>query len=629
MRDPGISGSEVGVRGTKYLGGLVRRSQASGPQRGALTAALAHDGTWRRAGTGCEVFVRSEGCQAILGTSSAVLLRGHAVPRGASSPTDARRIAQEVADHYLEHGELPVDRYEGSFTLAMLDGRARRVLLYRNPVGSSFTYYTLVNGSLLFGSNLAELVAAAHVTPRPNHEVLPAYFLYRFVPGRETLFAGIYRLLPGEQVSFADSGLTREQRCTLADLGRPNTVGADAVDRIEDTMAQVMADGASRWPRAANLLSGGVDSSYIQARWNQTAEREEKTPVSFSVSVDHPRTRADTEYALTAARALGVRHTLVPANRPYASYLIETIAATGEPPNHVMAAYFGHLAREMGRRGRPIGLCGEGADSLFGTGWTDILQRARRMRKVVPSALLRQWLGGLAARLGRRHAHDALELAARVDDIEHALHPINQIGAFTDLPAVRACFGIRAVVRATAYRRALLVRQGVPADPLEQVHACGFLGEAVDSAALWTTLFNRWGGDLFCPFLDSRVIGLALSVERRFRFPPGRPKDLLKRALCRHMPRALVYRNKLGFGQPIFEWLAPGGQLRPWVETIGTHEFVDRAALASALVRPNWFLYSLLCYDIWHKLFIQRSIPIPFENTERTAEETAAALAIP
>ena len=70
----------------------------------------------------------------------------------------------------------------------------------------------------------------------------------------------------------------------------------------------------------------------------------------------------------------------------------------------------------------------------------------------------------------------------------------------------------------------------------------------------------------------------------------------------------LAYRGKLGFGQPIFEWLAPGGQLRPLVEQIGHYDFLAPDLRATALARPGWFLYSLLCFDLWHKLFIDRSL---------------------
>jgi asparagine synthetase B (glutamine-hydrolysing) len=122
-------------------------------------------------------------------------------------------------------------------------------------------------------------------------------------------------------------------------------------------------------------------------------------------------------------------------------------------------------------------------------------------------------------------------------------------------------------------------------------------------------LFNRAGADLVCPFLDSRVLRFVLNLgpEARFRF--RRPKALLKAALVRNGAGALAHRSKLGFGQPIFEWLMPGGQLRPLAESLGSYDFVDRRALQSSLASPNWFLYSLLCFDLWHKLFIERSLP--------------------
>jgi asparagine synthase (glutamine-hydrolysing) len=131
----------------------------------------------------------------------------------------------------------------------------------------------------------------------------------------------------------------------------------------------------------------------------------------------------------------------------------------------------------------------------------------------------------------------------------------------------------------------------------------------METAALWTALFNREGADLRCPFLDSRLLRVAVSLETRRRYPFRQPKGVLKRALARHAPRELAYRRKRGFGQPIFAWLAPGGQLRPYVEAIGDYPFVDRPSLERAKARPNWFLYSLLCYDVWHKLFIDRSLP--------------------
>jgi asparagine synthase (glutamine-hydrolysing) len=105
------------------------------------------------------------------------------------------------------------------------------------------------------------------------------------------------------------------------------------------------------------------------------------------------------------------------------------------------------------------------------------------------------------------------------------------------------------------------------------------------------------------------MLRFALNLPPAVRYPFRRPKELLKRALERVAPREVARRRKLGFGQPIFEWLAPGGQLRPLVERIGAYDFIRPEELERAKAQPSWFLYSLLCYDLWHKMFIDGAPP--------------------
>jgi asparagine synthase (glutamine-hydrolysing) len=592
-----------------YQGGASSRHDRAGgfPTDGSRPPSWSNqNGDWN-------LFLHNRGAGLRLFTwgSLALLLRGYARPHGTTGPLDLDGVAEEIRCRYLERGELAVEGLEGSFTLALLDGAARRVVLYRNLVGTGFTYYHVGAGGFRFGGNLTDLVEAAGEPPRPNAAVLPTFFLYRFVPGRETLFEGYSRLLPGEEVTWDCHGLTRAQRQTFADLVAGEPIGEFALERLGETMRRVLADCKALRPATANLLSGGVDSSYLQAVWNRVAAGDDPLPLSFSVSVDHPRSWGDTDYAITASRALGTRHTLVPADRPYADYLLNCLSTTGEPPNHVQTAYFGHLGRVMAERGFAAGLCGEGADSLFGLGLANRVQNADLLRRLVPGRWLRRGAAAVSSALGCELLGATLRLADRLEEWSDPEHPVNRVASFTDLGSVRACFGDEAVAAAAASRRALLDRYRVPADPLDRLHAVGFLGEAMDSASLWTTLFNRGGADLLCPFLDSRVLRLALNLAPEVRYPFRRPKDLLKKGLARLAPPELATRTKLGFGQPIFDWLAPGGQLRPLAERIASYDFIDRRSLERSLAAPNWFLSSLLCYDLWHKLFIERSLPRP------------------
>jgi asparagine synthase (glutamine-hydrolysing) len=601
---------------TSYLGGAFA-PDSSRPHTPS------ENGLWRWTGLAGELFLRARGdCARVFAWDGLLLLiRGYARTAGSSNPLDLERVAQEVRAEYLEHGSLAVDGLEGSFALALLDGPAGRVVLYRNLVGAGSTYYHATPGGLLFGSNLVDLVEAAGNSPVPNRDALPTFFLYRSVPGRDTLFDGFHRLLPGEQISCDARGLTRVQRHTFAGLrGRP-VAAADALDALEATMTAVVRDCAAHRPGAANLLSGGVDSSYLQVVWNRVGPASEAPP-SVAVCVDHPRTWQDTDYAVTMSEALGTRHTLVAADDGYATYLTDLLATTGEPPNHVQSAYFGHLAREMVGRGYTAGVCGEGADSLFGLGLAGHLTIAAAVRSFVPLRPLRRLGRAVVALAGRDEVADAIRLADSLEDYAHPQHPLNQVAAFTDRDAVAACFGAGAVADAESRRRALVDLIAPNSCLQDRLHATGYLGEAAESASLWATLFNRAGSDFLCPFLDSRVLRLALNLPPAVRYRFRRPKDLLKRALARAVAEPLANRPKLGFGQPIFEWLAPGGQLRPLVERIAAYDFIDHATLQRSLARPDWFLCSLLCYDVWHQLFIDRSLPWPTPAAEPAATLT-------
>ncbi len=594
-----------------FLGGIWRRGKEHRRRHAPPPEAVNEDWGW--VGDGAELFLRgaASSCRLFTWDGLALLLRGYARPAGLAGPLDLERVAEELRCHYLEHGELAVEELEGSFSLALCDSQAERVILYRNLIGSGFTYYHATSDGLLFAGNLAELAELSGKELTANRDVLPAFFLFRCVPGRETLLNDFQRLLPGEQVSWDQRGLTRRQRLTFADLRGPTIPAPEAIDAVERTLAEVLADCGAHRPGCANLLSGGVDSSCLQAIWNVAVHRGDALPPSYSVCVDHPMTWPDADYAVTASQALGTRHALVPADGPYAEYLLDAVAATAEPLNHVQSAYFGHLARAMRRDGVSAGLCGEAADSLFGLGLANQVHNARVIGRLLPGMALRRAAALISGAVGWGRLAHVCRFADRLDEYGWRDHPVNQVAAFTDWGAVEACFGRGAVEQAAQERRRLLDLYAVPEEPLERMHAVGLLGEAMDSAGLWATLFHRAGADLLCPFLDSRVLRLALNLAPPARFRFRRPKDLLKRALARRAGPELARRTKLGFGQPIFEWLAPGGQLRPMVERLGEHAFVDAGTLERVRRRPTWFLYSLLVYDAWHKLFIERSLARP------------------
>jgi asparagine synthase (glutamine-hydrolysing) len=535
--------------------------------------------------------------------SVTIALSGQVAVAPESRRNDNRAI-ERIYREYRRRGQLDTAGLEGSFTVLVVDAERAAIQIHRNLFGTSATYYWSSGRTFIASSNLAVLVSLLENDVRADESVLPAYFIFRATPGRHTLFHGISRLLPGELLTADARGVRVVQKQTIADLYGPAADTAAEPEFLEATIAEIVrASGAS-----ANLFSGGVDSTYLQAVALNDPAGAPITP--YTIDVDHAYTRAHTDSAVSAGRALGIAAHLYHVERPYIELLAETIAQTGEPPNHVQTAYFGALARYLADRGVTTALCGQAADSLFGIQLAARFVSARALRALVPSRHLLGFLGKLAALVNRENLIDVCRIAADLGDPVSRFHPFNRVAVFTDWNAIDACFGRRAADEALQARTALVDVHGIR-HPTSRLHFLALLGEALDTASLWTALFDRAGVELVCPFLDSRVARAVVNLAPRSLYRFRRPKEILKRTLRRLAPAYDVAQPKLGFGQPIFEWLGPGGQLRDAVEQIDCYDFMAPGLLQRLQANPTWFLYSLLCYDVWHKTFIKRPSGAP------------------
>lgn len=550
------------------------------------------------------IYARGHSCKLFQWDSLALLIRG--TIRSTDS-AELEQISQSIYHHYLEYQELPIGSLEGSYSLVLMDGSVGRTVIYRNLVGNGSTFYSDNQHGFSFASTIPTLLDSGFLPAEVNEELLPSVFLHRCSQERETLFKKCLRLMPGEQVEYQSGAICHSQRRTLGDLYTESTNSGDPLQTLEEILNEILTDYASENIPTGNLLSGGVDSSLLQACWNRCSK--EDLAHSFCVTVDHPHSRQDTNYAKSASELLQTTHHAISATNPYESYLIEVLSTTGQLPNHVQAVYFRHLAKSMIDRQFYNGLCGETADSLFGMGQTLEVQTAQFLKKYVPGSFCRTLGSKVAGLLGKKYLKQHFELANVIYRFEHPHHPVNQVAVFSDVSKVRNCFGTESVEQVLQRRRGLLEDYHVPNHPVDRLNWMNFLGSSMNSASLWTTLFNSVGADLHCPFLDSRLLRFVINLPRRTRFPFRQPKQLLKRALAQQATPELAYRKKLGFGQPIFEWMSVNDQLHPRIQQIDDYDFLRGESISELQQNPGWFLYTLLCFDIWHKLFIQRTLP--------------------
>ena len=347
-------------------------------------------------------------------------------------------------------------------------------------------------------------------------------------------------------------------------------------------MAEVVGTMMTIAPEAAGLLSGGVDSTYIQAHSNRLCRFRNSSGKPGRRRLAGPsRGCTGSGVCLIGGPPVGYQPLVGPPDGARSATNDGNALGGRRNAESRAVVLLRSLARRvMAENGISAGLCGEGADELFGNEDAALLQCSGGLRQRVPTRALR-WLGQRASKVFRHgHASHTFRLSNVLGDEGDVDHPLNSAAAFTKFASVARCFG-REAVAALQRRRSILDRYRVPEDALglQRVLAIGYLAEAVNTAAYWNQVASQSGVELLCPFMDSRIVRAALNIRVDARFVAGSPKEVLKMALARHVPEEFARRPKRGFGQPIFEWLADGGPSAGAVDMIGDYGFVDRRAL--------------------------------------------------
>ena len=290
---------------------------------------------------------------------------------------------------YDAWGEQCPLRLVGDFAFGLWDGRARRLLCARDPVGVR-PLYVLVRGNLVcFATQLRQLLTVCPQTPPIDME----YLADRLALGVNrpntvgTPYRGLSRLEPGHRL-IEERGRVGIERYWEwggggAGLGaRQEQCAEEFLHVFSDAVASRMAGADRVWMD----LSGGLDSSSIVG----VAARIRGRPRLSTVTVVFGESRVsdEREWAEAVARTVDVEpHDINgDAHHPFGG-LTEAVQYWEEP--HGATAFFGmheRYARLMGGGGVPVLLSGIGAEAaVLGkhqepVHFADLLRRARLVR---------------------------------------------------------------------------------------------------------------------------------------------------------------------------------------------------------------------------------------------------------
>lgn len=545
-------------------------------------------------------------------------LRAELVDLGHRFATD--HSDTEVIVHGFEQwGTGVLDRLRGMFAFGLWDARSRELWLVRDRIGVKPLYYSVHHGRLTFASEIKALLEDPEQHRAVHEEAFYHFLSFLTTPAPQTLFDGIRKLPSGSWLKVRSDGGIQERRYwdVWDDVAPVGGLSDEALaERIlEELTTSVNLRKVSDVPVGV-FLSGGLDSSTNAALF---AKGESRPVATFSIGFDRDyRTyRNELDYARTMAARIGSchrEHRLTTGE--LVDFLPRMVQLQDEPiadPVCVPLYYLAKMARESGV---PVCQVGEGADEMFigYPNWLQSLERQRMADWPIPRAAA--GAAGLALRMaGYGHAwqHEYLRRAAHGQplfwsgaeafsehDKQRLLGPAvkRRLAGLTSWDAIAPihdCFEERAWDKhPLAWMSYADLRLRLPE----------LLLMRVDKMTMGVGLEGR------VPFLDHRLVALAMSIPSERKILNGTLKHLLKKAVRGLVPDELVDRRKQGFGVPVDELF--GGRLTSLATTELTAfcdetGLVDKEAALGLIGRGEgskaWYLLNLA---MWWREYIRR-----------------------
>jgi asparagine synthase (glutamine-hydrolysing) len=500
------------------------------------------------------------------------------------------RSDTEVIVHAWEAwGADCVKRFRGMFAFALWDRNRETLFLARDRLGVKPLFYALLpDGQLLFGSELKALLAHGGMARDIDPLAVEEYMALGYVPEPRTIFRSARKLPPGHTLTvkrgmpLGDPVEYWDIQFTLANNIAEDDANLELIERLRESVKLRMI---SEVPLGA-FLSGGVDSSAVVAMMAGLSVDPVNT---CSIAFSDPAFD-ESQYARIVADRYRTRH-FVDRVESDDFGLIDALAGLYDEPYADSSAIPTYRVCQLARKHVTVALSGDGGDeSLGGYRRYRLHMMEERMRRPLPLAVRRPLFGMLgslypkadwAPRMFR--AKTTLQAIAR-DSVEAYFHSVSVMRDDMRLRLYSDDFksrlgGYNAV---EVFRRH--AGRANHEDPLALIqyldlktYLVGDINTKVDRASMAHSLEVRE------PLMDHPLVEWLATLPSNLKLRGGEGKWLFKRALEPHLPREVLYRQKMGFAVPLASWFR--GPLRARVcesvlgEGLLDTGFFDRRAL--------------------------------------------------
>ena len=484
-------------------------------------------------------------------------IRGH----GFRTTSDTEIIAHA----YEEYGEDCFRHFNGMFAIGIWDEKKKRLVLARDRLGKKPLYYSLINGTFLFASELKAIMLYPSFPRKVDPSSLMKYLFFEFIPCPHTIFEDAKKIPAASYLIWDKNGIEVKQYWSPFDSkrGDQNLSEAEAESRMMELLKESVKRRLISDVPLGVFLSGGIDSSAITALAQKEVPGKIKT---FSIGFEDA-SFDESRYASLASKYIGTEHherTMTPNDL---LNIVPSLPDILDEPMADASILPTYLLSKFTRGYVTVALGGDGGDELFAGYPTYIAHKFARYYERLLGAL-----HPMAIRLANLLpvSDDNISFDFKVKKFlagigyPHGIRNSVWLGSFSfsDLtkalsPGLSNYFDETRIVSEIAlHEKEFPLKDQIGL--VQYLDLRLYLQESilvkVDRASMASSLEVR------APFLDHELVGFVMGLPSRYKLNGLTSKYILKRALKNYIPDEIIHRKKKGFGVPIAKWVK--GELR-------------------------------------------------------------------
>ncbi len=537
-------------------------------------------------------------------------IRAELISRGHTFVTNSD--TEVIVHGYEEFGPGCLQYFQGMFAFALWDSRKRQLFLARDRMGKKPLYYTQTRNAFIFGSEVKSLLEVPGVERSVNWGGLDPYLSLRYVPGPETLFKNIFKLMPGHFLLLKD-GEVKTQSYWDIEFREEKAWEEDPLEKFESLLKDSTQMRLMSEVPLGVFLSGGLDSSAIVAMMREMNPEGARNIQTFSIGYEGDDAESnELAYARSVAKHLGTdHHEFRLEAAAFQNFIPKMVWHLDEPmadPSSIPLFFISKYAK----KDVTVVLSGEGADEILaGYGLYQKMAMIDSIQKRVPMPLLSALSTVLSASRSARWKKYGEWIGRPLEERYWGVSRVFTESAKRDLLSERA----RGAGSSVAALFKEYYRKTAGLDPINRmlyIDTKVWLPDQILLKADKMTMANSQ--ELRVPFLDHKLVEFAATLPVRLKLSKGIGKVLLRKAMENRLPPTILKRPKKGFPIPAAwfqkEVIPAARQLLTEPDSL-VGQVMRKEKIAQLLKEESERPYShhkeiwtLLILEYWNRIFI-------------------------